>query len=236
MKVTSQGEEVMNLLWDIIAARGFEKDLYFEMAVRDIRALPKLEGTVHVNMALIIKFMKNFFFNSGSYPEIPETKDATHDAFLFDQGPTKGLSKIRFHDYRPVYAASNLPNVRIFRKQIGCFRRMLMLARPTKDQAQDFDFLLNVGELFTLVVYGQLLLEAAPLHGIDDDLLDRIFDVQVRDFSRYALQLLSKTGATGLQRAFCRRMIRTPKRDDARFDRIWEQKVAALKGTYTMNP
>ena len=25
-------------------------------------------------------------------------------------------------------------------------------------------------------------------------------------------------------------------RDDARFDRIWEQKVAALKGTYTMNP
>ena len=236
MKVTSQGEEVMNLLWDIIAARGFEKDLYFEMAVRDIRALPKLEGTVHVNMALIIKFMKNFFFNSGSYPEIPETRDATHDAFLFDQGPTKGLSKIRFHDYRPVYAASNLPNVRIFRKQIGCFRRMLMLARPTKDQAQDFDFLLNVGELFTLVVYGQLLLEAAPLHGIDDDLLDRIFDVQVRDFSRYALQLLSKTGATGLQRAFCRRMIRTPKRDDARFDRIWEQKVAALKGTYTMNP
>ena len=34
-----------------------EKDTYFELAVRDIRALPKLEGTVHVNMALIIKFM-----------------------------------------------------------------------------------------------------------------------------------------------------------------------------------
>ena len=65
MKVTTQGEEVINLLWDVIAAKGFEKDTYFEMAARDIRALPKLEGTVHVNMALIIKFMANYFFNPG---------------------------------------------------------------------------------------------------------------------------------------------------------------------------
>ncbi len=28
MKVTTQGEEVINLLWDAIAARGFEKDMY----------------------------------------------------------------------------------------------------------------------------------------------------------------------------------------------------------------
>jgi len=51
MKVTTQGEEVINLLWDVIAAKGFEKDMYFAMAARDIRALPKLEGTVHVNIA-----------------------------------------------------------------------------------------------------------------------------------------------------------------------------------------
>ena len=53
MKVTTQGEEVINLLWDVIAAKGFEMDTYFEMAARDIRALPKLEGTAHVNMLLI---------------------------------------------------------------------------------------------------------------------------------------------------------------------------------------
>ena len=53
MKVTTQGEEVIDLLWDVIAAKGFEKDMYFEMAARDIRGLPKLEGTVHVNIALI---------------------------------------------------------------------------------------------------------------------------------------------------------------------------------------
>jgi len=75
MKVTTQGEEVINLLWDVIAARGFEKDMYFEMAVKDIRALPKLEGTVHVNMALIIKFMPNFhaqlFLQPGRVPGDP---------------------------------------------------------------------------------------------------------------------------------------------------------------------
>ena len=64
MKVTTQGEQVINLLWDVIAAKGFEKDMYFEMAARDIRALPKLEGTVHVNIALIVKFMANYFFFS----------------------------------------------------------------------------------------------------------------------------------------------------------------------------
>src|SRR3954452_3550389 len=57
MKVTTEGERVIVLLWDVIAAKGFEKDMYFEMAARDIRGLPKLEGTVHVNMALVLKFM-----------------------------------------------------------------------------------------------------------------------------------------------------------------------------------
>ncbi|MCU0692700.1 MAG: acyl-CoA dehydrogenase, partial [Polyangiaceae bacterium] len=69
MKVTTQGEQVVDLLWDVIAAKGFETDVYFELATRDIRALPKLEGTVHVNMALIMKFMANYFFKPGQYPE-----------------------------------------------------------------------------------------------------------------------------------------------------------------------
>ena len=30
MKVATQGGEVINLLWAVIAARGFEKDTYFE--------------------------------------------------------------------------------------------------------------------------------------------------------------------------------------------------------------
>src|SRR5665811_1659932 len=85
MKVTTQGEDVINHLWDVIAAKGFEEDTFFEMASRDIRALPKLEGTVHVNIALIVKFMENYFFNPTEYPQVPVRRDHEHDAYLFEQ-------------------------------------------------------------------------------------------------------------------------------------------------------
>ena len=55
------------MLHDIIAAKGFEQDTYFEMAIRDIGMLPKLEGTTHVNMVLIIKFIKNYFFDKADF-------------------------------------------------------------------------------------------------------------------------------------------------------------------------
>ncbi|MFH1468125.1 MAG: acyl-CoA dehydrogenase [Pseudomonadota bacterium] len=236
MKVTTQGEQVMDLLWDVIAARGFEKDGYFEMAVRDIRALPKLEGTVHVNMALVIKFMANYFFKPGDFPEIPRMLAPTDDDFLWRQGPTRGLGQIRFHDYRPVYAASDLPNVRIFRRQARVLKAMLVAARPGEEQAKDFDFLLTLGELFTLVVYGQLILENARLMRVADEVVDQIFDTMVRDFSGFALQLALKSQATVAQRAFARRMARRPVADRARFDKVFRERVLALDGAYVMNP
>ncbi|MCP4657948.1 MAG: acyl-CoA dehydrogenase [bacterium] len=234
MKVTMQGEEVIDLLWDVIAAKGFEKDMYFEMAARDIRALPKLEGTAHVNMALIIKFMKNYFFHPAEFPEIPETREPRHDAFLFDQGPTKGLGKIRFHDYRLVYDSLDLDNIRVFKKQIRTFKNLLVLARPSSSQIRDIDFLLILGELFTLVVYGQLIIENAGIHSVDSDLLEQIFDVQIRDFSKFALQLYSKSSSTTAQRFLCKRMIRKPVVDPARFERVWSSHVYPLRDTYRM--
>ncbi len=236
MKVTMQGEEVINLLWDVIAAKGFEKDTYFEMATRDIRALPKLEGTAHVNMALIIKFMKNYFFNPGNFPEVPKRSDAVDDGFLFRQGPTRGLSKIQFHDYHPVYDSYDLPNLIIFKEQVGTFKKFLTTATPTAEQAKDIDFLLILGELFTCVVYGQLILENARIYNLDTDLLDQVFDFMVRDFSRYALQLYSKPSSTEIQMELCLGMIRKPNVDQRRYGRVWDDFVSPLRDTYEMNP
>jgi acyl-CoA dehydrogenase len=235
MKVTTQGEAVIDHLWDVIAARGFEKDMFFEMAARDIRALPKLEGTVHVNMALIIKFMGNYFFKPGRFPEIGRRDEPANDDFLFQQGPTRGLGKIQFHDYRRTYASVDLPNARVFKRQIRYLKMLLAVARPSKAQAKDIDFLLNLGELFTLVVYGQLIIENAKICAVDDDLLDQVFDVIVRDFSRYALQLYAKPVTTSRQRFLLRRMIKRPRVDDARFNRVWERHVVPLRGAYAMN-
>ena len=241
MKVTTQGEEVINNLWDVIAAKGFEKDMYFEMAARDIRALPKLEGTVHVNMALIIKFMRNYFFNPGEFPEIPKVDEPRNDDFLFEQGPTKGLGSIQFHDFNIAYGSVDLPNVNVFKKQIGVFKSFLFASASdpaaAASQARDIDFLLTMGEIFTLVAYGQLIIEYANLNPeeLTDDLLDQIFDTMVRDFSKFALQIFSKPTSTEAQMKICLDMIEKPVKNEERYERIWNEHVYALKGQYTMN-
>jgi acyl-CoA dehydrogenase len=236
MKVTTQGEEVINLLWDVIAAKGFEKDMYFEMAARDIRALPKLEGTVHVNIALIVKFMANYFFFPSEYPEILTRSEAANDDFLFNQGPAKGLSRIQFHDYNLAYGLYDLPNIRVFREQIETLKTFLFTATPNEAQQKDTDFLLALGELFTLVVYGQLILENARLYKVDDDAIDQIFDFMVRDFSKYALQLYSKPSTIPQQMDLCLKMLLKPVVDPARFERVWKDTVHPLKDAYEMKP
>ncbi len=235
MKVTTEGEYVVNDLWDVMAAKGFEKDMYFNMAARDIRALPKLEGTVTVNMALVIKFMPNYFFNPAVFPEIPTVNDSKNDSFLFNQGPTKGLGKIQFHDYNKIYSTVNLPNVNIFKEQIAIFREALMMAGPDAAQQKDLDILLKIGELFTLVVYGQLILENASLMNINDDMTDQIFDLLIRDFSKFALEIYGKPSTSEKQMEYFMKMIRKPNPNAERSERIWNE-VIALKDSYKMNP
>ncbi len=236
MKVPSQGELVINLIWDVIAAKGFEKDAFFEMAATDIRALPKLEGTVHVNMALIIKFMANYFFNPGEFPEIEKRDDAVCDEFLFNQGPTRGLGKIQFHDFNIAYNSVDLPNVNIFKEQIAILQEMLLKATPDKNQVKNMDFLLYLGEMFTLVAYGQLIIEKFNMDQFEEDLLEQIFDFMVRDFSENALKLYSKTDTTDVQMDYCQKIIKKPARDTERFSRIWGKHIISLKDSYEMNP
>ena len=116
------------------------------------------------------------------------------------------------------------------------FKKLLATATPDEAQQQDTDFLLALGELFTLVVYGQLILENARLYAVDDDTVDQIFDFMVRDFSKYALQLYSKPSSTPAQMELCLKMLRKPIVDTARYQRVWRDAVYALRGAYEMNP
>jgi acyl-CoA dehydrogenase len=239
MKVTTEGERVIDGLWDVVAAKGFEKDTYFEQAAMDIRALPKLEGTVHVNMALVLKFLPSYLLNPATLPEVPRRRDATDDDFLFHQGPARGLGKVRFADWRTSYDAfAHVPNVAIFREQADGLVELVMNAGPDEDQAKDLDLLLALGELFTLVVYGQLILEQAALASLDGDmtdLVDQVFDVLVRDFSAYAVDLHGKASSTKAQQLWALENVRKPGSGTGRYDRVWKQ-VRALSGTYEMRP
>lgn len=237
MKVTTQGEDVINLLWDAIAAKGFEKDTYFSQAAVDIRALPKLEGTVHVNIALIVKFMANYFFNPGEFPEVEQQTQPVNDDFLFDQGGTGGLGQIQFHDYRETFARfERIPNVVRFAEQADAFRELLASDPPGPDQMKDIDFLLAGGNIFALVVYAQLILENAPIYEIDDDLLGEIFDFMIRDMAQHALTLSQQASSTDQQMAQCHKMLKKPVQDDERYQRVWEGQVRVLDGAYEMKP
>ncbi|MFC9504161.1 acyl-CoA dehydrogenase family protein [Streptomyces sp. NPDC057002] len=234
MKVTTEGEKVIDLMWDVIAAKGFEKDNYFSQAAVEIRGLPKLEGTVHVNLALILKFMRSHLLDPAEYPSVPTRLDAADDDFLFRQGPARGLSSVRFHDWRPAFEAyAHLPNVARLREQADALCEFVATAAPDAEQSRDLDLVLSIGQLFALVVHGQLVLEQAGLTGLDEDVLDELFAVLVRDFSGHAVELHGKDSATEQQQEWALASVRRPVVDEARTERVW-QRVEALSGTYEM--
>jgi acyl-CoA dehydrogenase len=157
MKMTTEGEKVIALLWDVIAAKGFERDTYFRGAGQDIGAPPKLEGTVHVNLALILKFMPNYLFAPTDRPPVPTRQDPADDEFLFHQGPARGLSEVTFTDWRLAFAPfADLPNVAAFGKQAEGFTTLMRTAAPDSDQQLDLDFRL-AGDGYVRAMLGEVL-------------------------------------------------------------------------------
>ena len=254
-KVTSEGERVIDLLWDVIAARGFERDTYFSRATADIRALPKLEGTVHVNIALVLKFMPRYLGAAHGaaqqYPDVPVRQDDADDAYLFHQGPAKGLGSIGFADWRPTFDRfAHLANVRIFREQIDAFTQLVLTAPPTDTQQKDLDYLQVLGQLFAQIVYAELILESAALafdHGetrpgsVSDlsDLaeahLDRMFAVFVRDMADQAVQLHGQASATEEQSTAALTIIRKP-RIQPEAEQAFVSEVLSYSSAYEMKP
>lgn len=234
MKVTGQGEKVISMLHEVIAAKGYEQDTYFEMAIRDIGMLPKLEGTEHVNMALIIKFIRKYFFDPVDYTGVVRSTEIFDDNYLFDQ-KTGGLAEITFPDYQRAYESVSAANVVIFREQVELFKTVLVQAPPSLEQQKNIDYMLAAGELFTLIVYAQLILENSKIYAIDADLLEQIFSFMVKDFSAHALQMILNYENSALQHELFTSMLKKPLIDEKLNNRIWEQHVFALKDQYSMS-
>ena len=252
-KVTSEGERVIDLLWDVIAARGFERDTYFSRAATDIRALPKLEGTVHVNIALVLKFLPRYLGAAHgaaqAYPAVPVRQDAADDAYLFHQGPAKGLGAIGFNDWRPAFTRfAHLPNVAVFVEQIEAFTQLVTTAPPTDAQQRDLDYLQVLGQLFTQIVYAQLILESAALAidagqtrpGSVSDLtdlteahIDRIVAVFVRDMADQAVELHGQASATEAQSAAALAIVRRPV-IEPEAETAFVSEVLSYSGVYEM--
>ncbi|MRR15744.1 MAG: acyl-CoA dehydrogenase [Deltaproteobacteria bacterium] len=234
-KVAQEGVKVMDMILDIVTAKGFEQDTYIEGAIREIGMLPRLEGTAHVNIGLVIKFLQNYLFNPIDYPVIPKRDDPGDDAYIFKQY-TGGLAKVRFPDYRLAYEGVDLPNIRVFRSQIELFREFIERATPSPEQRANIDYMLPLGEMFTLIVYAQLILENCGIYKVDSDIVDRIFNLLVRDFSQYALTQITGAVNTNEQEKYLRKMLMSPVIDPAQEMRLWKDHVEVQNGAYVMNP
>ena len=235
MQVTMESERIVRLLAEVISAKGFERDSYFELAKTGIDGLPKLEGTVHVNRALTLKFLPQYLFGVAELSAPPVRKDAADDAFLFDQGPTRGLGKIAFPDWRPLFDAfAGVPNVDVFRQQADALVALLQEAPLTPEQISgDLDFQQSLSQLFTLIPYAQLILEQAQLDETPQDIVDLVFETLVRDFSSTAIELHGKDSSTDAQQAWAVANIRKPVINVERSDRVYSE-VRALADAYVM--
>ncbi|PIX20374.1 MAG: acyl-CoA dehydrogenase, partial [Deltaproteobacteria bacterium CG_4_8_14_3_um_filter_51_11] len=109
-------------------------------------------------------------------------------------------------------------------------------AGPEKSQDLDPVFSLPLGEMFSIVVYGQLILEQVQLINLDQGVLNQIFDFMVRDFARFALQIYSLPNTRNEQRDFCRKiMLIRPDGDETQYRQVWKKYVIPLNGEYGMN-
>ncbi len=235
MQVTTEGERIVSLLGEVISAKGFERDSYFDAAKNIIGGLPKLEGTVHVNRALTLKFLPGYLFGAAPLEPAPKRDDAADDEFLFAQGPTRGLSRIAFPDWRPVFEArAEFANVALLREQAEALVEMVQVAPLTPEQmSDDLDFQQSLAQLFTLIPYAQLILECADLEGTPDDIVEVIFEWLVRDFSTAAIDLYGKASSTPEQQAWALGAIRKPVIDEARDERVYAE-IRGLAGVYEM--
>ena len=193
--------------------------------------IPRLEGTTHVNIALVIKFINNYFFKPEDYPVIPKRDDPADDSYLFRQKAGK-LASVRFPDYRLAYEGIQVPNVSVFLEQLELFRSFLEQASPTPEQLKNIDYMLALGEMFTLIVYAQLILEDSKLNPISSALLDEIFKFLVRDFAQFALTQISNYDNSTQQEEFLKGMMKKPNLNPATVQTLWETEVKPLEGVY----
>ena len=233
MKNCSQGDKISQDVLDIVGAKGMETGTFMEMFIRDAGMMPRLEGTTHVNMALVNKFFQPYFFNPVDLPVIPKRNDMANDNYVYKQ-KAGGLKNVRFGDYSRCYEGMNQANVLRFREQVELLKEFLAKNTPSAEQAANVDYMIALGELLAATAYAQLTLENARIYNIEDDVLEEIFAFMIRDFAAYALMFRSNFMQSPEQIATISKMIIDPIQDPARFEKVWEEKVLSLKDAYVM--
>jgi len=215
-KVSTEGVKVMALLSDCIGAKAFESDTYFEMALRDAQLIPSVEGSTHVNLAVIARFITRYFSRFDSRLPDPESliangKTVGENPFLME-ARTGSLNSIGFPDYLLAYQPLlSIPNVRSFAQQARAFQRVIWAARAIRLPLADAEIALILGQFVATIVYGQLISENVVRLSVPPPMVNSIFHVLVNDLSAAAMMLASSPKLNMLSKVLIRRLIAIPK-------------------------
>lgn len=234
MRVPTETEYVMKLIMDVVCARGYETDTHMAESSTSVPYAARLEGTAHINMALVVNFIKNYFVTDANYPEVPSGRYPKDDSNVFNQ-KFGGLKYIQFNDYKKAYEGVEIPNAKLLLEQAGLFKELMMKAAPEKALLKNLDYMMSLGDIFTHIVYAQLILECAKIKNVHDELVDQIFSYLVKDINKFALEQLNNQNNTKEQEVYLKQLIFVkPKVDKERDNAFFEEFVAVNDGVYMM--
>ena len=238
MKVTTEGERVIDLLWDVIAAKGFEKDTYFEMAARDIRAPAEARGhrarehgagpEVHGQLPLQPGRVSRRCRSAATPPTTSSSSARARRA---------GLGKIQFHDWR---AALRRVRRRAERGALhGAGRGPAGAARAPRRRTRTQQQGPRLPAHARRALHAGRLRAADPRAGGADGprratRSTRSSTCSCATSPAYAVTLHGQPSSTEAQQAWALEHVRKPVgRRRSASSRVWEQ-VAALAGAYEM--
>jgi acyl-CoA dehydrogenase len=214
-KVGTEGVKVIALLSACIGAIGFNRDSYFEMALRDAPLIPILEGSAHINLTLAAQFLPAYFGNFDPTIVAPQSifagqLAAAENPYLLEPD-TSHLHNIRFpkfsKSYRPFLS---IPNVRAFAKQAADFGIFIRRARIKATLLADPETAIALGNCLATITYAQLIAENCIALKIPDQMVSTIFHLLVQDLSMLALSAATLPRLDDTERMRIRRLIVVP--------------------------
>jgi acyl-CoA dehydrogenase len=233
--VSTEGVKVMALLSGCLGAKAFESNTYFEMALRDVQLIPPLEGSTHVNLALIAQFVEEYFTRSDR--ELPEPESLFAGPAAPGENPylmearAGAVNTVEFghflNAYRPLMS---VPNVRVFARQAKAFS--LLVRHCRRGGGMDAAISLAVGHCLATIAYAQLIAENCSRLDMPIQIVATIFHLLVNDMSTSALALASSGHLDLAGRKLIRRMIEIPQTPGADWDFALHQAIAKTKRSF----
>jgi acyl-CoA dehydrogenase len=223
-QVSTEGVKVMASLLECIGAKAFESDTYFEMALRDIQLIPRLEGSTHINLGLAAQFAGEYFRGADDAAADPPSRARGENAYLFSAKSTAS-HRVRFRSclgaYEPLKA---IPNVGLFVSQVEAFAEFF----NTSDRAAPADatIALAIGQGVATIAYAQLIAEAAASAQLPPTIVSSIFHLLVLDLGSFALALAAAADSSSTDRALLQRMAVPPQTSPADWDTVVERAAA----------